>query len=75
MPDTLDTLKAQLVAFPSRERAELAQFLMDSLESEDDEVEAAWDVELTRRVDDIQAGRVVGEPSERVFAELRERFP
>ncbi|WP_435021317.1 addiction module protein [Tundrisphaera sp. TA3] len=39
------------------------------------EVEKAWDVELARRVEDIESGRVAGEPADQVFADLRKRFP
>lgn len=76
MSDPLETLKTQLGVLPSRERAELAWFLIDSLEPEaDDDAEAAWEIELARRVADIRSGRVVGKPADQVFAELRERFP
>jgi putative addiction module component (TIGR02574 family) len=73
---TLESLKSQLGALPSRDRAELAQFLIDSLESGSDaDTEAAWEAELAHRVADIRAGRVDGKPADQVFAELRERFP
>ncbi len=76
MSVTLEALKSQLGALPNRDRAELARFLIDSLEpGADDDAEAAWETELARRVADIRAGRVVGKPADQVFAELRERFP
>ena len=76
MSDTLETLKTQLGTLPGPDRAELAHFLIGSLESEvDDDAETAWDQELARRVADIRAGRVVGKSADQVFAELRERFP
>ena len=76
MSATLESLKSQLGVLPSRERAELAQFLIDSLSADHDaDADAAWEVELSRRVAEIRAGRVVGKPSDEVFAELRERFP
>ena len=76
MSDTLETLKTQLGILPSRDRAELARFLIDSLEpGADNDAEAAWEIELARRVDDIRFGRVVGKPADQVFAELRARFP
>lgn len=74
MSDTLESLKSQLDVLPSRDRAELARFLINSLEpGVDDDVEAAWEVELSRRVAEIRSGRVVGKPADQVFAELRER--
>lgn len=76
MSATIEALKSQLGALPSRDRAELARFLIDSLESEaDEDAEAAWEAELARRAADIRAGRVVGKPAEQVFSDLRARFP
>lgn len=76
MSVTLESLKSQLGVLPSRDRAELAQFLIDSLEPGSDvDAETAWEAELARRVADIRAGRVTGKPADQVFAELRERFP
>lgn len=76
MPISLAELKSELEALPVGERAELAHFLIGSLdEREDADSEAAWDAELTRRVDEIKGGNVVGKPAEQVFAELREKYP
>jgi putative addiction module component (TIGR02574 family) len=76
MPDTLETLKSRLGTLPSRDRAELAQFLIDSLDSESDAGAGdAWEAELSRRAADIRAGYVKGKSADQVFAELRERFP
>ena len=36
--------------------------------------EAAWDVELARRADEIKSGKAEGEPAAIVFAELREKY-
>jgi putative addiction module component (TIGR02574 family) len=38
-------------------------------------VEAAWDEEIKRRVDDIRSGRVKAIPGEQVLRELGEEFP
>jgi len=38
-------------------------------------VEAAWDEEIKRRVDDIRSGRVKTIPGEQVLRELAEEFP
>jgi putative addiction module component (TIGR02574 family) len=41
------------------ERAELAGSLIDSLdEAEDESVQAAWDVEIVRRMEDLNSGKV-----------------
>jgi putative addiction module component (TIGR02574 family) len=76
MSETLDMLKSRLVTLPSGERAELAQFLIESLEPDgDDGIEADWDEELARRAGEIRAGTVQGKSADQVFAELRARFP
>lgn len=44
---------------PANERAELADFLIESLEqSSDASVQAAWDDEILRRMQDLESGRV-----------------
>ena len=68
--------QSELATLPARDRAALAYFLLESLdEHSDPEAEAAWDVELQCRVDDIQHGRAIGVPASEVFAQLRKRFP
>jgi putative addiction module component (TIGR02574 family) len=75
MAETIEQLKMQLERLPRQERAELAHFLLCSLEQDTDaDADAAWEVELARRVADIQSGKVVGIPAAQVFAELRAQF-
>ncbi len=53
-----DLLKKALT-LPVAERAELAGSLIESLDEADDEsVKAAWDEEITRRMEDLDSGRV-----------------
>ena len=67
-----DQLKDQLSRLPIKTRAELAHFLIESLDGEtDDDWEAAWEVELDRRMAEIENGTVVGIPADEVFAALR----
>jgi putative addiction module component (TIGR02574 family) len=77
MSMALDNLKAELAGLTEGERAELAYFLLDTLDEcsadADADVEAAWEAELTRRGDEIHRGTAVGKPAEQVFAELRQR--
>jgi len=74
MDPTLDAWKAQLGALTPEERAELAHFLLNSLEPADgDDVEAAWDAEAARRVAEIRAGEAPGPDADAFLAELRRR--
>ena len=66
--------KTVLAELTVQERAELAHFLIDSIDSDDQEdAEIAWDEELARRVADIQKGQLQGRTAEQVFAALREK--
>jgi putative addiction module component (TIGR02574 family) len=74
MPSALAKVKTEVRRLNSRDRAELARFLLDSLEPEKvDSVARAWKKEIARRVKDIREGRAIGRPAEQVFADLRER--
>jgi putative addiction module component (TIGR02574 family) len=60
-------LLRQALTLPDEERAELAASLIDSLDTTvDDNVEAAWQEEIARRLDEIQSGKVQGVPWEEV---------
>jgi putative addiction module component (TIGR02574 family) len=75
MSNAVEQLISQCGTLSSRERAELAYFLIRSLDGEDEgDVEAAWEAEVARRMDEIKAGKVVGKPASQVFAGLREKY-
>jgi len=78
MAVALEKLKAELAGLAERERADLAHFLLNSLDDAsaeaDADVEAAWDTELARRADEIEHGTAVGKPANQVFAELRAKY-
>jgi putative addiction module component (TIGR02574 family) len=75
MTEIAEKLKLQLSQLSLKERAELAYFLIHSLDdSIDDDIEAAWDKELTIRLDEINCGTATGEPANKVFSELREKY-
>jgi len=61
----------------TQERGLLIDRLVGSLNAEpaEEAVEAAWDEEVKRRVDDIRSGRVRTIPGEQVLRELAEEFP
>jgi len=53
-----DLLKKAL-NLPVAERAELAGSLIEGLDETDDEsVQAAWDIEIVRRMEDLNSGKV-----------------
>jgi len=75
MSQTTEELRATLAKLPTQERAEIANFLIHSLDTEwDAETEAAWDAELARRGEEIISGKAKGESPPAVFAKLREKY-
>jgi putative addiction module component (TIGR02574 family) len=74
MATTLKEIEAQAMALSARERGELAHRLIASLDGEPEgtpeEIAAAWDEEIARRVADMDAGRTQWIPAEQVFAEI-----
>ncbi|MBO3457638.1 addiction module protein [Aetokthonos hydrillicola Thurmond2011] len=75
MSETAKKLKLQLSQLSAQERAEIAHFLILSLDEDfDHDVEAAWDRELNKRLEDIHSGKANGEPSNQVFSELRAKY-
>ncbi len=77
MTEAAEKLKAELAALPPEDRAELAHFLMESLdehEETDPDWDAAWAIELERRWKEIESGKEKGVPAEEVFRRLREKY-
>jgi putative addiction module component (TIGR02574 family) len=68
-PETSDLLKRAL-ALPVDERTALAHTLLDSLETTDEFVQEAWDEEVSRRIEDLKAGKAVTVPWQQLHREL-----
>jgi putative addiction module component (TIGR02574 family) len=67
MSPELDELMKQAMSLPPEDREILANSLFESLDHPADEgVEAAWQEEVARRMDDIESGKVKTVPSEQV---------
>ena len=77
MTSQVSELLEKALALSAEERGLLIDRLVETLDNEPAEegVEAAWDEEIKRRVDDVRSGRVETIPSEQVFRELEEEFP
>lgn len=73
----LKQLEEEALDLPLGDRAHLAHRLLVSLDEdvEEDpaEVERAWEEEIRRRLDEVEAGTAELIPAEQVFAELRAR--
>jgi putative addiction module component (TIGR02574 family) len=67
-----DEITEKARSLPAEARARLAEDLLSTLQEDvDPEVEVAWDVEIRRRLDEIDAGKAKLIPAEEVFAEVR----
>ena len=73
MNSNLDQLTADAMKLPLRDRVQLAQRLVSTL---DDEVEAnteeLWFAEAERRLEDLHSGKVAGVDSDDAFRTARE---
>lgn len=78
MATNLETISRDALGLPVQQRAALARALIRSLDEgpEPDEaaVEAAWDEEIARRVNEIESGRVTGRPADAVLKDLRAKY-
>jgi putative addiction module component (TIGR02574 family) len=73
MTPTLQELKDASATLPPTQRAELAHFLLQSLDPDEDGWAEAWQEELSHRLNDIRSSKVVGVPTDEVLKQLRER--
>ncbi|GMU45302.1 MAG: hypothetical protein AMXMBFR26_00840 [Porticoccaceae bacterium] len=78
MATTLKEIEAQAMALSARERGELANRLIASLDGEPhgtpEEIAKAWDDEIARRVADMEAGNTRWTPADEVMARLRQKL-
>ena len=59
MSDLAALLLKTALGLSAAERVELACFLIDSLDEPDDEsVQAVWDAEIVRRMEDLNCGKI-----------------
>lgn len=64
----------QALRLSDSERAELAAWLIESLDADADrDAEAAWEAEIRRRVESIDRGEVELIPWDAVLREMRQR--
>ena len=69
-----EKLKPQLTTLSSADRAELARYLLESLDGPADANAAqAWEAELLRRAEEVRSGRAQGRPAAEAFADLHKR--
>ena len=77
MGEAARKLLEQALLLSEAERGALVAVLQDSIGKtySQDEIDAAWAVEIQRRLDDVRSGRAKLVPWEDVDAELLAEFP
>lgn len=72
----LDELRPRALALAAEDRAELAHELLVSLDGPPEHgVAAAWDVELRRRLDEVESGSVTLIEADEVMRKVRALSP
>lgn len=78
MSATLEQVTEEVRELSLPDRKELLARLIRDLEPEENlspaEIEAAWDQEISRRVEEIDSGKVKLIPAEEVFARIQARL-
>jgi putative addiction module component (TIGR02574 family) len=75
MTTAAEKIKADALHLSETERAEIARSLILSLDDKlDEDAEAAWDAELERRLEEVEAERASGRPAEAVLREIRAKY-
>lgn len=75
MSAKLAEIQMQAKQLDSEERAQLASFLLETLEPSDSgDVAQAWETEIKARWDEIERGEVKLIPATEVFADIRRKL-
>ncbi len=75
MSPNFNFIKEQAIALPVEERADLAHELLVSLDVKiDTDVEAAWEKEIRKRVEEVKSGKAKGRMAEDVLADIRAKY-
>lgn len=71
MPITVDQIVEEARHWPPEMVGELVGRLTEDMHVSDPETESAWKTEISRRIEEIQTGKVKGIPPEEVSARIR----
>ena len=72
MADLVAELTERAKALSPEDRARLAEVLLASLDPGEEEVDAAWDAEIRKRIIEVENGTVQLIPGEAGFAQVRQ---
>jgi hypothetical protein len=76
MQRTIEDITAELIRLPKQDRLEIVRFLLflDNRPSDADDVEAAWEKEISDRVLAVKEGTAIGIDYDEAMKKIDERF-
>ena len=69
---SLPQIEEQARSLSAEDRAKLAEFMLESLHTSIEEIEAAWSEEIALRIDAFEKGDIPVYSADQVFAEARQ---
>ena len=72
MSSSLHHIEEQARSLSAEDRAKFAEFMLESLHTSIEEIEAAWSEEIALRIDAFENGDISAYSAEQVFAEARQ---
>ena len=72
MSSSIHQIEEQARSLSAEDRAKLAEFMLESLHTSIEEIEAAWSVEIAVRIDAFENGDISAYSAEQVFAEAHQ---
>jgi hypothetical protein len=76
MQRTIEDITAELIRLPKQDRLEIVRFLLflDNQPSDADDVESAWEMEISDRVLAVEEGTATGIDYDEAMRKIDERF-
>ena len=72
MSSSLHQIEEQARSLSAEDRAKLAEFMLESLHTSIEEIEAEWSEEIALRIDAFENGDISSYSAAQVFAEARQ---
>ena len=72
MSSSLNQIEEQARSLSAEDRAKLAEFMLESLHTSIEEIEAEWSEEIALRIDAFENGNISSYSAAQVFAEARQ---
>ena len=72
MSSSLHQIEEQARSLSAEDRAKLAEFMLESLHTSIEEIEAAWSEEIALRIEAFEQGDISAYSAEQIFAEARQ---